>query len=385
MAYIWDYLLLAGCVGGALMSLFVRRRFQRALQMIQWTNRPQNPAECQTSVSVIVPARNEEKDICSGLHSILEQSGVNLEVLVINDHSSDQTGEIADSMAAKDGRLTVLHDPLLQPGWLGKANAMQTASKRADGEYLLFSDADIQHAPDCFRTALAEFEHRQLDFLSLLPSVQCVSLWENINIPMYMGGMALLIGPAMADPQKPDSLGAGAFMLIRATAFHAVGGYESLKGEMLDDVGMAKLLKREGYRVDFHAAPDLLTVRLFKGNHDAFWGTTKNILAGLNGRTWFAPIALVLPIVVFWPAPAAFAYGIATGSFGLALIGAATYLYQYGNLFPSRCILAFHRGKTLLFPLVAVVVFCCVLRALYFKICRGSIVWRKRVIRVAEE
>ena len=114
---------------------------------------------------------------------MLDQQDVDLEIIVVNDHSSDRTGAIADGLAVADPRLRVIHNPELPPGWLGKCNAMQQAAAVATGEMILFTDADIVHSPRCFVTALAEMERRELDFLSLFPLMECVSFWENAILP----------------------------------------------------------------------------------------------------------------------------------------------------------------------------------------------------------
>jgi chlorobactene glucosyltransferase len=381
----WYYLLLGLCLFAALVSALVFWRFAGALGRIRWRARPPGTPALQAKLSVIVPARNEERDIAAALQSILHQADVELEVIVVNDHSGDRTGVIVDGVAGADQRVTVIHHPDLRPGWLGKANAMQHASARATGAYLLFTDADVRHAPECFRTALAEVERHRLDFLSLFPTMHCVSFWENVNLPIYVGGLAQLAGPTIADDRSPDALAAGALLLVRSEVFRVAGGCEALRAELFDDVAMARLVKKHGGRVGFHAAPDLLQVRLFKGNRDAFWGTTKNILAGLRGRLWLAPAVLLLPVLVFWSPIAAALVGAAAGEPLLFLAGLATYAVQYAILLHGRELFAFHRGKASFFPLVAVVVFCCFLRALYYYVVRGSVLWRGRAVRVRSQ
>ena len=315
---------------------------------------------------MIIPARNEEQDLGVALSSVLDQQDVELEVIVVNDHSSDRTGtDLADAHAAADRRVTVIHDPELPPGWLGKCNAMQTAASRASGEMLLFTDADIMHQPRCFVTALAEMERRELDFLSLFPQMTCVSLCENIILPSLLGGIAMFATPGIEDPDSPDALAAGAFLMVRTRAFHDMGGFESIKHEMLDDVALAKLCKRHGRRVGFHAAPDLLYVRLYKGNRHAFWGMTKNILEGLGGRLWLAPAVILLPVLIFWTPLFCAVAGAIEGDPLLFSAGAGTYALQLAMIWSARRLFRFHPGKALLFPLVAVPNGFCMVRALY--------------------
>ena len=369
------------CGFAALISLVVTIVFLAALKRITWRSRPICGPASPWRVSVIVPARNEEQDLGEALASVLNQQDVELDVFVVNDHSSDRTGAIADALAASDGRLTVIHDPELPPGWLGKCNAMQKAAGVASGDMLLFTDADIMHGPKCFVTALAEMEQRGLDFLSLFPLMKCVSTCENIILPALVGdGHVCHAGHRRSRITRCCS--PRAFLMVRAGVFHELGGFESIKHEMLDDVGLAKLFKRNGRKVGFHASPDLLSVRLYKGNRHAFWGMTKNILEGLAGRLWLAPAVILLPVFVFWTPLVCAVLGMVEGDRLLVAAGIATYAIQLAMLWSARSLFQFHPGKALLFPLVAVPNAFCMVRALYLYILKGAVEWRSRTIPV---
>ncbi len=126
-------------------------------------------------ISVVVPARNEESDVERGLLSILAQENVDLRVIAVNDHSTDRTGAILESLAAEDHRLTVIHDPPLEPGWFGKCNAMEHGVALATGEYLALCDADVVHSRRSLASALAELQRDDLDFISYIPRLVCES------------------------------------------------------------------------------------------------------------------------------------------------------------------------------------------------------------------
>jgi len=370
------------CLAAALISVVVAVLFLAAVR--RWshglpaTGVPGRAAR----LTVIIPARDEEQDIAVALRSVLDQQDIDLEIIVVNDHSSDQTGAIADAMAASEPRLKVIHNPELPAGWLGKCNAMQQAAAVATGDMILFTDADIVHAPRCFVTALAEMERRELDFLSLFPLMECVSLWENVILPALVGGLALLATSGIEDPRSPDALAAGAFLMIRARVFHAIGGFESITHEMLDDVALARLVKRNGHRVGFRMAPQLLQVRLFKDNRHAFWGMTKNILEVVRGRLWMAPLVMLTNVFVYWTPVLCAIAGIREARPSLLLLAIGTYGIQYAMLWAGHRIFRFRPLKALLFPLVVVPVSCCMARALYLYIHQGAVQWRGRTIRV---
>jgi glycosyltransferase involved in cell wall biosynthesis len=370
------------CLFIALIAVVVLANFRAVLRRMSWT--PPSPllSDRPPALTVIVPARDEEKDLEQALQSILGQRELELRVIVVNDHSSDRTGAIADAMAAADARLTVIHNPELPAGWLGKGNAMQQAAALATSDLLLFTDADIVFQPGCFIRAVTELERERLDFLSLFPRMDFISLWENIMLPAMFAGLSELVTPGVNDPHSSEAMGAGAFLLVRSQAFRAAGGFEPIKHAMGDDVALARLLKRSGYRTAFHGAEEWLHVRLYKGNRHAFWGMTKNILIGLEGRLWQAPVYFVLPVFVYWMPIFCFGAGIAEGNAVLAAAGAATYGLQYAGLWPGRKLLRFHRAKALFFPLVVVPVICCLSRALYLHFVRGAVHWRGRTIKV---
>jgi glycosyltransferase involved in cell wall biosynthesis len=367
-----------------LLSVVVLIQFLAALRRITVPFQGRANSHHGMRLTVIIPARDEEGDLALSLQSVLGQENVDLEVIVVNDHSRDQTGAIAEAMARSDSRVRVLHDPVLPPGWLGKCNAMQQAAAMASADVLLFTDADIIHNPRCFVTALAEMEQRRLDFLSLFPRMQLVSVWENIIWPSLTGGMALFATAGIEDPASPDALAAGAFLMVRARVFHALGGFEPIKHEMLDDVALAKLIKRSGYRVGFRAAPELLSVRLYKDNRHAFWGMTKNILTGLGGRYWMAPAVLLVNVLIMWTPLLCAVAGAWEGNPALFVAGVATYALQLVIIYSGRRVFQFHPGKTLLFPLVVIPLSCCMVRALYLYALRGAVEWRGRIVQVRE-
>jgi chlorobactene glucosyltransferase len=355
-----------------------------AQQRIHWLCPSTTPVDDAGKISVIIPARNEEYDMEPALRSVLSQEGVELEVVVVNDHSTDRTGELADEIMRSDSRVAVLHDPPLTPGWLGKCNAMQLGAARATGDYLLFTDADIFHTPACFATVINEMQRNAYDFISLLPRCNNQSLWENINIPIYFFGVAkLLATPGLESPDSSNAVASGALMLIKTRIFRDIGGFQGVKDQMFDDVGLARLLKNKNYHIGYRLAPECLHVRLFKNNRDAFWGTTKNILTAVEGHEWLAVPLMLVAILQYWTPVLAVILGVLMPNPLLLLVGLGTYGIQYASFYTVRRILSFHPLKLLLFPLVALVGTCCMVRALYYHM-KGAIMWRGRIIKVKD-
>ncbi len=179
-----EYLILTICGMNVIFSLALTVKCFIAQKQMQWLLPFSIPSQHLSKISVIIPARNEEHDIVASLNSVLNQEDVELEVIVVNDHSTDQTGVLVDEISKADSRVTVLHSPTLRPGWLGKCNAMQNGAEKATGDYLLFTDADILHAPNCFSSSLNAMKNNAYDFFSLSPLWDNESFCEHVNIPI---------------------------------------------------------------------------------------------------------------------------------------------------------------------------------------------------------
>jgi len=220
------------------------------------------------------------------------------------------------------------------------------------------------------------------DFISVLPLFDNQSFWENVNMPIYFFGVAkLLATPGLEDPDSPNAVASGALMLIKMQVFQDIGGFESVKDQMADDIGLARLLKARGYRVGYRLAPECLEVRLFKNNRDAFWGTTKNILLAAEGHLWLAIPLVILGILQNWTPLLSVAAGVWHANGLLLLVGMVSYGIQYLSFFSVRRLLRFHPLKLLFFPLAVIVATCCILRALLYH-AKGAIFWRGREIKV---
>ncbi len=373
------------CLGLALLSTLIAWRFHVALGILESLAPADDDGSSDDgapldALDVVIPARNEEHDIGDALRSVLAQDGVDLRVIVVDDHSTDRTGEIIDEIAAADERVVVVRDPPLEPGWFGKTNAMRAGLERARDGLVLFTDADVVHRPRCFRTALSLVRKERLDFLGLFPLIHCVSVIENAIVPAYVAGMLKLMSHRLNDPSSPDALAAGAFMLTRRSVLEECQALESVRQSMLDDVDLARRVKRSGYRTRFLLALDLLEVRLFKGNRDAFWGMTKNVLADLDRRFWLGVPMILVSLGVLCTPVAATVAGVALGDGLVAAAGAGAYVSQYLGLLPAQRMFAVDRLKLAAFPLGALAVTACIARALYFRLVRGGVRWRGRTI-----
>jgi chlorobactene glucosyltransferase len=235
-------------------------------------------------VSVLIPARNEEHRVLADcIRSILDQDYARFEIIAVNDHSTDATGAILESLAKADSRLRVIEGEEPPSGWLGKAYAMHQAFMHARGEWILATDADMIFERSALRTAVAMTLERETDAITLIPYFEAKSFWERVMIPTW--AWVLLIFTVFYRVDNPNSrraVGIGGFFLMRRAMLERAGGYEALKDEVLEDVRLAELIKHSGGSLLAEYAPSLLRTRMYR-NFDEMWECcTKNWFAGMN-------------------------------------------------------------------------------------------------------
>jgi glycosyltransferase involved in cell wall biosynthesis len=305
----------------------------------EWDRTPVS-AMGNPKVAIIVPARDEEDSIGQALQRLLVLDYDNYEVIAINDRSSDKTGEIMDRLATCSGgpagplsaiaspRLNVVHVQELPSGWMGKAHAMWTAAKQTDAEWLLFTDADVMFRRDCLRRAISYAELERADHVVLLPRVIMKRPGEKMMVGFFQ--LLFVFGHRpwkCADPKAKDHMGVGAFNLVRRTAYEAVGTYERLRFEVVDDMKFGKIIKSAGLLQRVVLGGNLIEIRWARGACGVVKNLTKNFFAVMSFEVWRAvggSIAVAIlnlsPFfgVLFAPGWTRSAYGIALVSmFGL--------------------------------------------------------------------
>ncbi|MEQ9409728.1 MAG: glycosyltransferase [Fuerstiella sp.] len=371
-------ILLAGHVAGLI--LLIRNR-----RWMAWSAEQRSRPTGQHSITVIVPARNESRDIGTCLESLLAQDYPKLQIVAVNDHSDDDTGSVMDQLAARDDRLTVIHHPVLKPGWLGKHNAMQAAYERTDADFILLTDADVEFAPGCLSAAIAEAEVRSLDMLSLCPRFSYATFCETMLLPIYVGGAAFLLSPAIEDPESPHAMAIGAFILVRGERLREVNGLEQIRARILDDVSLAELFKQRGWRISLRAAPDLMHVRLFKSNRHAFFGATKHLLGLVQNAIWLAPLLALVPALMYGILLFAAGYGFRHGYYVTAGLACVTLILHYSALLMTRPENRFNPILALAFPCLAIQFAASCLMAVYSLVVKRTFRWRGRNTNLGTE
>ncbi len=256
-------------------------------------------SESAPVVSVIVPARNEEACLGECLASLIAQTGVAFEVIVVDDQSTDRTREITTSFPG----VRVIDAGPLPEGWTGKNNAVATGAREARGEWLLFTDADTVHLPGSLARSLAEAEQHDVALLSYSPEQIVETFWEKAVMPVIFAELAARYRPSdVNDPNSPAAAANGQYILIRRDVYDAIGGHAVIAGDLLEDVALARLAKQSGKRVFFRYGGDAVRTRMYRSFAQLREGWTKNLAILFPRPRWLASQALAGWLLA-WVAP----------------------------------------------------------------------------------
>lgn len=237
-------------------------------------------------VSIVVPALNEERHVESAVRSLLRLEYPDYELVVVNDRSTDRTGEILHTVAATEPRLQVVHVTELPAGWLGKNHALQLGADRATGELLLFADADVIFEPRALSRAVGLAQRERADHVTVVPELILPSIWLALFVDyLFMWGFLALRPWKTADPRSGAFSGVGAFNLVRVSAYRAVGGHRRIAMRPDDDLMLGKLLKRSGFRQIAIMGHDQLSIEWYRTLREAIRAFRKNTFAVLNYNT----------------------------------------------------------------------------------------------------
>ena len=325
------------------------------------------------SLTVIVPARNEEPHVGACLESLLAQDYPNLQILAVNDRSTDRTGQVMEELAtAHPAELRVLQVAELPPEWLGKTHAMALGASQSTSDFLLFTDADVLFAPKSLRVALAHAVDARADHLVLVPTT-IIRRWDEAVLLSFFASFGLWGGRPwrVAESTSPrEALGIGAFNLLRRSAYEAVGGYEALRMEIVEDLGMGRRIKRAGLRQRVAFGRGLVSLHWAAGVPGLMNVLTKNIFAAVNfhpalllGACLWLMAFCILPFFALWIPGFAVPSAIAIGSlaWGYYLLGRTSGLSAWNIL-----------GA----PFAAAILVFTLLRSMFVTLRQGGVIWR---------
>jgi chlorobactene glucosyltransferase len=242
------------------------------------------PAEAPL-ISVIVPAREEERNIRRCVEALLAQSYPNFELIVLDDRSTDATPQILAELARRDKRLHVLRGEALPPGWAGKPHALFEAAGKARCEWLCFVDADTFVSVQALASVYAAATESSADLFSIFTRQELGSFWEEVVLPLVFTGLSVGFNPRKVnDPDKPDAIANGQFIFIKSEVYQALGGHAAIKASIVEDRDLATLVKQSGYRLVVADGRSVASTRMYTSLPKMWEGWTKNIFLGLKDR-----------------------------------------------------------------------------------------------------
>jgi Glycosyltransferases, probably involved in cell wall biogenesis len=237
-------------------------------------------------ISVLIPARNEAGNISRCLKSLLKQDYPNLEIIVLDDNSTDGTSREVEVMAQKDNRVRLVEGAPLADGWIGKNFASHQLAKYAKGEYFIFTDADTLHFPKTVSSAFGALITTKVDALSIYPRQIMVTFAERMTVPIINTALQCFIPFILIKKSKSPlfSTALGQFMMFKREAYEKIGGYESIKGNMVDDIQISKRVKKAGYKFMIFDGRNAIYCRMYKNLKGVITGLAKSIYPAFNGN-----------------------------------------------------------------------------------------------------
>ena len=237
--------------------------------------------------------RNEEANAEECLDSLLAQDYPALEIIVVNDHSTDSTGKIIERIARRDGRIKTVPAKPLEAGWTGKNFAVHQAVQRARGRWLAFVDADTRHAPQFVSLVLGYARKQRVDMFSILPQIECGTFWERVMQPTVF---ALILGAwrlhRVNDPSSDKCFANGQFIMINRETYSAIGGHEAVKDRQAEDYALARAVKNSGRNLKVVIGLDLMRTRMYKGMREVWNGWSRLFFEGMNESLPYAAYAV---------------------------------------------------------------------------------------------
>jgi chlorobactene glucosyltransferase len=377
---------LLSAVPWVLLPVVVLARARRSRSLDEVSTVAPQPAPL---LSVVIPARNEAPNIERCMRSVLATTYPAVEVIVVDDHSTDGTGDLARRQATGDSRLRVATAGELPDGWFGKQWACETGALAAHGEILLFTDADTTHAPDLIVRAVNAMRDRDAALLSVVGAQEMGTFWERVVQPQVFGLLIARYGgtEAVSHTTNPvNAIANGQCVFVRRADYDATGGHRSVRHKVAEDLALAQQFVREGRRIVLILGVAQLSTRMYTSLADLVGGWKKNVYAGGRdsmvggslGRALYPAVLAATPLFALWPVCVLFAGALGLLSAPVMLWAAVCVACAVAFWMAGYAFLRLPAWYALLYPLGLLVLLFIVLTAL----ARGERVgWKGREYR----
>lgn len=258
-----------------------------------------------TLLSIVIPARNEERNIDACVRAALASTYTPLEVIVVDDHSTDRTADHVRAIARHDPRLKLIENPNLPPGWFGKQWACQNGADAASGQWILFLDADTRLAPEAVARALNAARRTNADFLSVLSHQEFGTFWERVVQPQILAVIAARYGgtEVVNRAKHPhDKIANGQFILVPTATYRTLGGHSIVRAHVAEDLKLAQMYFAAGRTTTLILGWDYVTTRMYTSLHEVIAGWRKNVFAGGREGVPFGAVGqAIFPLALLTP------------------------------------------------------------------------------------
>lgn len=394
----WARWLACGILGAQVASnLGLRSLFRQNLQGLpNLASPPVTPDPRQApGVSVIVPARDEERAIETAVRSMLRLNYPSLDIVAIDDHSTDDTPNILDRLAQEDSRLRVLHDPSLPGGWQGKANAVWqgVAMARHDSAWLLLTDADAVFEPESLSNALAIAERDHLDYLTCVVFLENATIWEEMLMPSVWSALVINARPGRLDDDRSLPIGIGPFILVKRDLYLRSGGHAAIANQQPEDTFLAAVIRDAGGRMGVAVANDQVRVRIYAGLRGMATALVRKMRIQNRHQPGFLELRLAYTLLQeVLPLPMVLVAGvtIATGApnpvswIGFGLTALAAFTSWAASVSAFRAVATQRPHLEWLHPLAGLIRASLTVQAWREEILGKRLIWRDRDIAASE-
>ena len=341
----------------------------------------------QPRVEAIVPARNEADHVAATVAALRQQDYPHLSITLIDDESTDSTLAILRRLAGEptDSRapLHIIEGTTRPAGWVGKTWAVHQAARAAAADWLWFIDADMGLHPRALTTALAEANRTGADLVSFLPGVHCQTFWQRTIAMSFLHILAHLFAlNRVNDPNRPEALAAGGFLLIRRSLYEQIGGHEAVRHAIIEDIALARAAKRAGGRLAVRLAPRLAWTHMYGSFADIWVGLRKNAYAGMDYLPHKFVVGALVALTLAWVPLLAVGIGVEQKSMGLVAIGLGGIVAQVAATIPNLIFVRAAVPYALALPL-GITAYVAITTSSAWHYHRGRVFWKGRLIEAA--
>lgn len=344
---------------------------------------PLAPGDNPSQLAVVIAARNEGKNISDCLTSLLKQTHPNLKIIAVNDRSTDNTGQIIDDLAARNPeKIEAVHITELPEGWLGKCNALQTgAAACTEAEFILFMDGDVKLDPDTLSIVHRSAQENEADQVCVVPDMTAESFWEQSIINTFVQLAIIAFTPARAMRRHTGTyVGVGAFNMVRTSLYRKIKEHNFLRMQIIDDLGLGKLIKFAGGKVHILSGRKKVTLRWQESAWDTVRGLEKNFFAFMNYNSLKTIVAATGLFAMYW-LPWIMVF---VAPFPLKALWITALAIQFFICLTTALVSAFSPAHIITGPFGSLMMTVALLRSMIITLRQGGVRWRENFYPLKE-